>query len=75
MGWKHEETKSLIWEALDALKGNRIGDAIVTLERAGRPKWHSSTRCAEKYAEGKARAMAAAKIAYDAEMAEAAHVG
>lgn len=65
MGWKHEETKDLIWEALDAIKEGRVDDAKVTLERAGRPKWHSSARAAEKYAEGKAKAQAVAQMAYD----------
>lgn len=68
MGWKHEETKDLIWEAIEAIKDGRTDDALVTLERAGRPKWHSSAQAAEKYAEGKAKALTKADAAYCAAM-------
>lgn len=68
MGWKHEETKDLIWEAIEAIKDGRTDDALTVLERAGRPKWHSSGHAASKYAEGKAGANAKAAIAFDAAM-------
>jgi hypothetical protein len=73
MGWKHEETKDLIWEAIEAIKDGRADDALVMLERAGRPKWHSSAEAAEKYAKGKAKAAAKAHAAFaDAMIAEQA---
>lgn len=68
MGWKHEETKDLIWDAIKAIKDGRIEDAITTLEMAGRPKWHSSTHAAQRYAEGKVKALAKAEVAYSEAM-------
>ena len=64
MGWKHEETKTLIFEAIEAIKERRIEDALLILERDGRPKWHSSGRAAEAYAAKKSNASVAALSAY-----------
>lgn len=71
MGWRHEETKDLIWEAIDALKENRVVDAITILERAGRPKFHSSSHAAEEYARKRAKDQAKAREAASVAFAEA----
>lgn len=41
MGRKHEETLSLVREAIDQLKRGDIVDALTTLERCAFPKWES----------------------------------
>ena len=71
MGWKHEETKDLIFKAIDAINAGCIDDALTILERAGRTKWHSSTQAAEQYAAGRAKARAKAKVAFAEAVAEA----
>lgn len=70
MGWKHEETKELIWEAIDALKGGRAVDALTILERTAQPKWWSSSACAAEYAEKKAGAAGKAEDVLRSVLAE-----
>lgn len=42
MGKKHEETLTLVREAIDQIKRGDIVDALTTLERTAHPKfWHS----------------------------------
>lgn len=49
MGRKHEETKELVYRAIDALKRGDASDALVILEQTVRPKWWSAGYCAQQY--------------------------
>jgi hypothetical protein len=50
MGKKHEETKELVYRAIDELKRGDRDAAMSILERTARPKWWSINRCNEAFA-------------------------
>jgi hypothetical protein len=49
MGRKHEETKELVYRAIDELKRGNASDALAILERTVRPKWWSAAGCEQQY--------------------------
>jgi hypothetical protein len=49
MGAKHEQTKDLVYRAIEELKRGNVGDALAILEQTVRPKWFSSNACHQEY--------------------------
>jgi hypothetical protein len=45
MGKKHDETLSLVRDAIRQLKRGDTADALTTLERCAYPKWGSTGEC------------------------------
>lgn len=45
MGYKHEETKDMVREAIAHLESGNVDDAILTLRSAANPKFDSFESC------------------------------